>query len=128
MAAAQAHQATSGGRGIFGMLGKPLDFIKTAQGLSVLSGAAIVTAVFAIITDVALDQFMSIDGAPGKLQASIALAKLPVKLEDLSAESDDMLYYFWGKAMDTVDVEDSQVVSVAAAAHQSVKGRGYPRP
>jgi hypothetical protein len=114
-----------------GLLGQKLSILLTSvQALTVLSGATIIAAVGAILSSIALDQFMEIEGARPKLEASVAKAKQPVSLDRLIKEPDgeDLLYYYWGKAMDIQDQEDQQVVDVAAAACAFAEQKGFPLP
>src|SRR4051812_26405142 len=100
---------------LFGLQGG-LNMLRSAQGLTAVSGATIIQVAFAILTSIAVDQFVAIQGARPKLEASLAVAKEPVDLNTLanSTNGEDMLYFYWSKAMDVTDPEDPQVVQVAA--------------
>jgi hypothetical protein len=43
-------------------------------------------------------------------------------------DNEDMLYFYWAKAMDTTDVEDPQVVQLAVQAHTRAQQSGYLAP
>ncbi len=107
-----------------------IKLLKSVQGLSVVSGASAIEVVFAVLTSVAIDQFIAIETARPKLEASLALAKQPVDLDLLKASDngEDMLYLFWSKAMDAVDVEDFQVLQLAAVAQARAAQSGYAAP
>jgi hypothetical protein len=107
-----------------------LKILRTVQGLKLLTGAALIQAAFAIVETVAFDQFMAIQEARPKLEASLAAAKEPVDLDVLakSPNGEDMLYFFWAKAMDTTGPEDPQVVQLAAEAHARAQQGGYLAP
>jgi hypothetical protein len=107
-----------------------LKMLQSVQGLSALSGAAIINVAFYIITHFAIEQFIEIQGARPKLEASLTVAKEPVDLSTLakSTNGEDMLYFFWSKAMDATDPEDPQVVQVAAEAQARAQQSGYPAP
>jgi hypothetical protein len=130
MVAGNSFSAGGRAKSLWVLVGQPLKLLQTVQGLTVLSGAAIINVVGAILTTVAIDQFMEIVGARPKLEASLAAAKLTVDLDQLVKETngEDLLFYYWGKALDTSETEDAQVVSVAAAAHVAAQGKGYAQP
>jgi hypothetical protein len=100
------------------------------QGLAVVAGATIIAAVAAIAISVAGDQFEAIQTTRPRLEASLAQAKGPVDLNTLtkSKNGEDMLYFFWAKAMDTSDAEDLQVVQLAAQAQAKAEKSGYLAP
>jgi hypothetical protein len=120
----------AGTEGLFYYFGGKLALLLTTQALTALSGASIIGAVGAILSSIALDQFMEIEGARPKLEASLATAKQPVSLDPLIKEpnGEDLLYYYWGKAMDIQDQEDQQVVDVATAACAFAEQKGFPLP
>jgi hypothetical protein len=73
-----------------------LSLLKSAQGLIGVSGAAIVQAAAAILTSIAIDQFVAIETARPKLQAALTAAQQNVDLDQLSAADnghDMMLLY-----------------------------------
>jgi hypothetical protein len=107
-----------------------LKILKTVQGLKLLTGAALVQAAFAIVETIAFDQFIAIQEARPKLEASLSAAKESVDLDVLtkSPNGEDMLYFFWAKAMDTTGPEDPQVVQLAAEAHARAQQGGYLAP
>ena len=107
-----------------------LKILKSAQGLAAVSGATVIQVAFAILSSIAIDQFVAIETARPKLEASLALAKQPVDL-DVLADSDneeDTLYLYWSRAMDTSDPEDAQVLQVAAMAQARAEQTGYAAP
>jgi hypothetical protein len=107
-----------------------LNLLKSPQGLTLLSGASAVSAVGAILLSIAVDQFVTIQNARPKLEASLAEAKKPVDLNVLARgkHGEDMLYFYWAKAMDTAGVEDPQVVQLAAQARARARQGGYQPP
>jgi hypothetical protein len=107
-----------------------LKILKTAQGLSALAGATAIEVAFAILSSIAIDQFIAIESARPKLLASLDQAKQPIDLDTLakSTNGEDMLYFYWSKAMDTTDYEDSQVVQLAAEAQARAQALGYAAP
>ena len=122
--ATAANRATS----LWGNFSKPLNLLlKSPQALVAVSGASVIAVVGAVLSSIAIEQFIEIQTARTKLEASLALAKKPVSLDDLYKETngEDLLYYYWGKALDTTDGEDQQVVAAAAAAHAYAQGKGY---
>jgi hypothetical protein len=100
------------------------------HGLSILSGATLINVAFAIATSVASEQFEAIQTARPRLEASLEQAKGPVDLNTLakSKNGEDMLYFFWAKAMDTNDAEDPQVVQLATQAQAKAEKSGYLAP
>jgi hypothetical protein len=58
------------------------------------------------------------------------VAKTRITLDDMIAGKDgeDLLYYYWGKALDTVDLEDREVLTVAAAAYTYAQQKGFKLP
>jgi hypothetical protein len=107
-----------------------LKIFEATKGLYVVTGASLVQAAGAILTSIAVDQFVEIQTARTKLEASLAAAQQPVDLDQLSkaTNGEDMLYYFWGKAMDGTELEDQQVVSVAAGAYAAAQQKGFVKP
>ncbi|MCC6862739.1 MAG: hypothetical protein IT158_29460 [Bryobacterales bacterium] len=114
---------------LFGLT-KGLNLLKSAQGLTALSGAALISAVGAILSSIAIDQLIAIETARPKLEAALERAKTPVYLEAIARQTngEDMLYYYWAKAMDTPDVEDPQVAQLAAQAQARTAQGGYTPP
>ena len=107
-----------------------LKFLKMASGLTVVTGASIVQVAGAILSSIAIDQFVKIETARPKLEASLAKAKQPVDLDALSKSNngEDTLYLYWSKAMDTTDTEDPQVIQLAAMAQVRAEQSGYAAP
>ena len=107
-----------------------LNVLKTASGLAVASGASVIEAGFAVLTSIAIDQFVEIETARTKLVTSLVQAQVPVDLNVLenSDNGEDMLYLFWSKAMDTTDPEDDQVLQLAAVAQVRAEQSGYAAP
>jgi hypothetical protein len=113
------------------MLAKPAEILKNGlQGVSLVSGAALIEVVFSILTSVAIDQFTAIQGARPKLEAALEDAKQPVDLNAIATAKDgeDHLVFYWSKAMDTTDSEDSEVVQLAARAQARAQQTGYLAP
>ena len=95
-----------------------------------VNGASLVQVAFAILTSIAIEQFVAIETARPNLEYSLALAKQDVDL-DVLADSDngeDALYLFWSRAMDTTDLEDFQVLQLAATARYRADQSGYAAP
>ncbi len=107
-----------------------LTMFKSLHGLTVVSGASLIQVAFAILSSIAIDQFVAIESARPKLEASLTEAKQPVDLSLLvkGANGEDMLYFCWAKAMDITDPEDPQVVQLAAEAHARAQQKGYQAP
>jgi hypothetical protein len=114
---------------LFG-LGNGLKILKSAQGLTAVAGATVIQVAFAILSSIAIDQFVAIQSARPRLEASLTVAKEPLDLNTLakSDNGEDMLYFFWAKAVDTTDPEDPQVVQMAAEAQARAQQAGYPAP
>ena len=98
--------------------------------MTVVSGASIIQVAGAILSSIAIDQFVKIEGARPKLEAALANAKQPVDLNAVSNSTNgaDTLYLYWSKAMDTTDKEDPQVVQLAAMAQARAEQAGYAAP
>jgi len=91
-----------------------------------LGGALAIQAVFAILTSVAMDQFMEIVTARDKLVAAIEAAKQPVDLHTLNA---DQATYFWALATSRdTETEDAQIVAMAEAANNAASQKNYAQP
>jgi hypothetical protein len=122
-------QVTERSTTLFGLT-NGLNIFKSVQGLTAVSGATIISAVGIVLSSIAMDQFMAIESARPKLEASLAEARKPVDLNAMAKtkNGEDMLYFYWAKAMDTIDVEDSQVVQLAAQARARAHQSGYQAP
>lgn len=107
----------------------PLKLFKgTAAANAALSGATIITVAFAVIQSVAIDQFIEIISARPKLEAALAVARKPITVKEILAESNgtDLLLYYWAKAMEAnFVIEDQQLIALAAAAHRQAQANGY---
>lgn len=124
-------QTAHSGRGTsLYVLTNGLNIFKSVHGLTAVSGATIIQVGFAILSSIAVDQFIAIQTARSTLEASLVQAEQPVDLGSLAAaeNGEDMLYLYWSKAMDTNDVEDPQVVQWAAQAQARAEQQGYPAP
>jgi hypothetical protein len=112
------------------LLSTGLDILRTGQGVAVISGATVITVAGLILTSIALDQSIAIESARPTLEASLTEARKPVNLNMLAkaTNGEDMLYYYWAKAMDTSDREDPQVVQLAAQAQAWAQQNGYQAP
>jgi hypothetical protein len=90
----------------------------------------VIEVAFAIIQSVAIDQFMAIISARPKLEAALADAQQqPVDLSQMLSQPNgrDQVTYFWSKALEVpAELEDSQLVALAAAAQQQAQAKGYP--
>lgn len=111
--------ATSGLRGF--------QALATGSKLGLIAGPAIIQAAFAVIGSIALDQFIEIQEARSKLEATIAEAKEPVDLKALLAEPTgrDQLAFFWAKAIEGPSGGDPALQAKAAAVQQLAARRGY---
>lgn len=107
-----------------------LNIFKSVHGLTAASGATIVSAVGIILSSIAIEQLVEIESARPRLEASLAEARNPVDLNAMAKTTggEDMLFYYWAKAMDTVDAEDPEVVQLAAQARARAHGNGYQAP
>jgi hypothetical protein len=101
----------------------------TQQTVAILSGATAINVATAIVSSVAIDQLIEIEEARPRLETSLMAAKEPVDLNGLAAENaEDQLYYYWAKAMDTSDIEDTQLIEVAKAAYRVAEAKGFVKP
>lgn len=107
-----------------------LSLLRTVEGAALASGSSIVATAAAILGSIAIDQFMAIETARPKLQAALAQAQKNVDLDQLMALANgaDQMYLFWSKAMDATDVEDPQVIQLAAIAQVRAEQSGYAAP
>ena len=110
---------------LHGIMNNPLRYLLMASGVRIVTGASLVSVAGLILSSVAIDQFVKIETARPKLQASLDLARQPV---DLAALGEDMLYVYWSKAMDTADNEDPQVIQLAAMAQVRAEQSAYAAP
>jgi hypothetical protein len=130
-AAAAFNQLTSSAReDTLFQLFDTMKILRTAAGLSALAGATVIDVAFAILGTIAVNQFTDIISARPNLEASLIQAQQPVSLDELlkGPNGADQLYYFWGKAMDTSDTDDQQLLSVAGGAYASAQQKGFVRP
>ena len=106
-----------------------LKLLKTVQGLTAVTSAPSWEAAFAILTSIAIDQFEAIETARPNLVAALAEAGKAVDLNQLqnSPNGEDMLLLYWGRAMETWDPEDPQVIEVAAMAQTRAEQSGYAK-
>jgi hypothetical protein len=109
---------------------KGLDILKSPEALAIVSGASVIQVAFAILQGIAIDQFVAIQTARPKLEASLMQAKQPVDLAQLAttASAEDTMFLYWSKAMDTTDPEDPQVLQLAATAQAIAEKTGYKAP
>jgi len=107
-----------------------LSLLKTVEGAALASGSSIVATAAAILGSIAIDQFEAIETARPKLQAALTQAQRNVDLNQLLIlpNGADQMYLFWSKAMDATDVEDPQVVQLAAIAQIRAEQSGYAAP
>lgn len=108
---------------------RPLNLFKgTAAANAALAGSTIILVAFAIIQSIAIDQFMAIQTARPKLEASLAQAQQPVDLVQILSQPNgsDLVLYYWAKAMETdLSLEDPQVKTMAQLAYQQAQLNGY---
>lgn len=121
-------------KGLFFILGRG-NLIKTAfQGITgaatALTGATAIATAFAIITQVANDQFMAIVTARPKLVANLAAAAVPASADTVYAGTNgaDQIQYFWVMATEGTDFMDAQIQQLAVAANQTAAATGYAKP
>jgi hypothetical protein len=96
--------------------------------ITVLGAAAIIDIVGAILTSIAIDQYMKIQEARPNLVKSLDDAKKPVDLKALLAapNGNDQLAYFWSKAMDVKTVpDDPQLVAKARSTMELARQSGF---
>ena len=120
----QVHERT-----LNGMFDK-LKLLKSTTGLTAISGAAIIQVASAILTSIAIEQFVAIETARPKLEAALSKAQQSVDLNAMLAEDNgaDTMYLYWARAMDTSDPEDDQVVALAKVAAARAAQAGYAAP
>ena len=102
--------------------------LSLASRFAISGPAILIELAGAILTEIAIEQFMQIIEARSKLEAAVEKAKQPVDLKKLLAETNgkDQLAYFWSKAMDASSIrEDADVLAKARAAMEVAKQRGY---
>jgi hypothetical protein len=91
-----------------------------------LGGATIINAAFAILSSIAIDQFIAIKTARPKLEAALAAADRPVSLtEVLNPNGEDIALLYWSKAMDIDEKEDGQILQLAKAAYMKAQAAGF---
>jgi hypothetical protein len=107
-----------------------LKLLKSAQGLRAVAGAGVIQVLGIILSSIAIEQFVAIETARPKLEASLTMARQPVDLDvlDDADSGEDMLYVYWSKAMDVWDAEDSQVLQLAASARLRAEQSDYAAP
>lgn len=109
---------------------KGLSLLKSPLGLTAVTGASIIQVAFAILSSIAIDQFVAIETARPQLVAALTEASQPVNLNTLLASDngDDTMLLFWSKAMDTWDTDDAQVLQLAASAQARAEQSAYTAP
>ena len=97
------------------------------QAVGVISGASAIAAAGAILSSVAMEQFMAIVTARPRLLSALEKAKQPIKLDDFS--NSYMAPFFWSLATGTgAEVEDAQVSQMAQAAYNVAKQKNFVKP
>jgi hypothetical protein len=107
---------------------KGFKLLATGSKFGLIAGPAVIQAAFAVLTSIAIDQFVEIQEARSKLQTAIAEAKEPVDLKALLAETNgrDQLAFFWAKATEpSQHMPDATLQAKAAAAERLAAQRGY---
>jgi hypothetical protein len=109
---------------------KNFNLLATGSKFGIVAGPAVIDAAFAVVTSIAIDQFIQIQEARSKLEAAIAEAEKPVNLKSLLAETNgrDQLAFFWAKATDAsqnVINLDNTLRAKAAVADRLAAQRGY---
>lgn len=133
--AAFAIEANIGHRGLFALMSQ-FNFLKNlaqlkALAVSAAGGAAVITAVFAIITSVAMDQFEAIQSARPKLEAAYTEAQKPASLSQILAQpfGSDLVYTYWLMAMETTnETNDAQILQAAQAGYAAAKNVAFAMP
>jgi hypothetical protein len=89
-------------------------------------GAAAILSGFGILMSLAIEQVTEIAVARPRLEAALAAAKVRVDARQLLAEADDdKIAYYWASALDTPEIEDTQMKEVAGKAAVIAKTMGY---
>jgi hypothetical protein len=107
-----------------------------AEGLgeatSVLSGATVIEIAGAVLSSIAIDQFIEIIDARPRLQAGLATAQQPISLQTLvsSGDGQDLLKWYYTMAVGdpALQLEDPQVVALAKAANAAAAQTAYAKP
>jgi len=103
-----------------------------AEATSVLSGATVIEIAGAVLSSIAIDQFIAIIDARPRLQAALATAQQPISLQTLVSSSDgqDLLKWYFTMAVGdpALQLEDPQVVALAKAANTAAAQTAYAKP
>ena len=92
------------------------------------AGAMIITIVYGILLDIAIDQVIAIETAEPTLQAKLDAAKAPVSLETTfaSAGGPAQLDLLWMSMLDEKKGPEQDLAGVAGKAAAAAKAAGYP--
>ena len=103
-----------------------------AEATSVLSGATVIEIAGAVLSSIAIDQFIAIIDARPRLEAALATAQQPINLQTLVSSSDgqDLLKWYFTTAIGdpALQLEDPQVVALAKAANSAAAQTAYAKP
>jgi hypothetical protein len=121
---------------LYRQLGAGKLFTNAAEGLaeatSVLSGATVIEIAGAVLSSIAIDQFIDIIEARPRLQAALATAQQPISLQTLvsSGDGQDLLKWYYTMAVGdpASQLEDPQVVALAKAANAAAAQTAYVKP
>jgi hypothetical protein len=107
-----------------------LKLLKSTSGALAISGATVIQVASAILSSIAIEQFVAIETARPTLEGALARAQQPVDLNAMLDEDNgaDTMYLYWATAMNTGDPEDDQVVKLAKVAAARAAQAGYPAP
>jgi hypothetical protein len=103
-----------------------------AEATSVLSGATVIEIAGAVLSSIAIDQFIDIIEARPRLEAALATAQQPISLQTLvsSGDGQDLLKWYYTTAVGdpASQLEDPQVVALAKAANAAAAQTAYAKP
>ena len=103
-----------------------------AEATSVLSGVTVIEIAGAVLSSIAIDQFIEIIDARPRLEAALATAQQPISLQTLvsSGDGQDLLKWYYTMAVGdpASQLEDPQVVALAKAANAAAAQTAYAKP
>jgi hypothetical protein len=103
-----------------------------AEATSIVSGATVIEIAGAVLSSIAIDQFIEIIDARPRLEAALATAQQPISLQTLvsSGDGQDLLKWYYTTAVGdpASQLEDPQVVALAKAANAAAAQTAYAKP
>jgi len=103
-----------------------------AEATSIVSGATVIEIAGAVLSSIAIDQFIAIIDARPRLEAALATAQQPISLQTLvsSGDGQDLLKWYYTMAVGdpASQLEDPQVVALAKAANAAAAQTAYAKP